>query len=205
VSNQCNPTFVRGGSEQINGLLSAFHKSLRGSDPQAALYYAARFMLMGGDAAAPVWRRLACAASEDVGPADPQAVVQVLTNWQLFERVGWPEGHLFLAQAVVYVATAPKTNRTHIAWGEAMAVAERTSQVEPPLHILNAPTKLMDQLGYGHGYRYDHDEPDAYAGQEFLPALLLGSEIYTPTGRGFEREMLKRLDYWKTLKAKRGK
>jgi putative ATPase len=200
--NQFYPTFVRGGSEQINGLLSAFHKSLRGSDPQAALYYAARFMLMGGDAAAPVWRRLACAASEDVGLADPQAVVQVLTNWQLFERVGWPEGHLFLAQAVVYVATAPKTNTTHMAWGEATAAAERTAQVQPPLHILNAPTKLMKSLGYNEGYRYDHDEPGAYAGQEFFPEGLTGSEFYKPNERGYEREIKKRLDYWEGIRAK---
>lgn len=198
----CSELFVPGGQSQVNGLLSAFHKSLRGSDPNAALYYAARFMLMGGDAAAPVWRRLICAAAEDVGLADPQAVVQVLTDWQAFERVGWPEGHLFLAQAVIYVATAPKSNSAHIAWGEATRLAERTAQVEPPLHILNAPTKLMQRLGYGEGYRYDHDEPGAYAGQEFFPEGLAGSELYRPNERGYEREIKKRLDYWAGLNAK---
>jgi putative ATPase len=198
--------YVAGGAAQVNALLSAFHKSLRGSDPQAALYYAARFMIMGGDAAAPVWRRLACAASEDVGLADPQALVQVLTAWQAFERIGWPEGHLFLAQAVVYVATAPKSNSAHLAWGEAMRVAEATPQLDPPLHILNAPTRLMEKLGHGVGYRYDHDAPHAYAGQEFFPAPLAGAprpEFYRPNPRGHERVIAERLAWLAQEKARR--
>ncbi len=204
--NQCRPAFVGAASSQINGLLSAFHKSLRGSDPDAALYYGARFMIYGADMAATVFRRLACAASEDVGMADPQALLQVLTAWQAFERVGWPEGRLFIAQAITYVATAPKSNASYMAFNEAMTVAERTKSVEPPLHVLNAPTKLMKQLGHHHGYAYDHDEPDAYAGQEFFPEPLTGEarpQLYNPNERGFEREIKKRLDYWAGLKAVR--
>lgn len=201
--NQCYPAFIGGASSQINGLLSAFHKSLRGSDPDAALYYGARFMIYGADMAATVFRRLACAASEDVGMADPQALVQVLTAWQAFERVGWPEGRLFIAQAITYVATAPKSNASYMAFNKALVVAERTKSIEPPLHILNAPTKLMKQLGHHKGYAYDHDEPDAYSGQEFLPEVLTGDarpRLYSPNERGFEREIKKRLDYWAGLK-----
>ena len=200
------PTFTGEASSQINGLLSAFHKSLRGSDPDAALYYGARFMIYGPEMAATVFRRLACAASEDVGMADPNALVQVLTAWQAFERVGWPEGRLFIAQAITYVATAPKSNASHVAFDAAMTVAERTKSVEPPLHVLNAPTKMMKRLGYQQGYRYDHDEPHAYAGQEFFPEPLKGDarpELYAPSDRGFEREVRKRLDFWSRLKARR--
>jgi putative ATPase len=196
-------TFVRGGREQVTPMLSAFHKSLRGSDPQAALYWAARFALMGPEALAMVWRRLACAAAEDVSLADPQAVAVVLTCWQLFERVGWPEGHLHLAEAIVYVATAPKTNTTHIAWQEAMRAAEATPTLDPPLRIQNAPTRLMKQLGYNEGYIYDHDTPEAYGGQDFLPDELVGREFYSPNPRGYEREIAKRLEYWAKLKSKR--
>jgi putative ATPase len=163
-------------------------------------------MLMGEEAAKPLWRRLACAASEDVGLADPQAIVQVLTAWQLFERVGWPEGHLFIAQAVVYVATAPKTNSTHVGFMEAMRVAERTAQVEPPPNILNPITKLNAALGHGKGYRYDHDEPEAYAGQEFFPGPVLEGgrpTFYRPNERGFERELQKRIEYWARLRTER--
>ena len=201
-----NPAFLGEASSQINGLLSAFHKSLRGSDPDAALYYGARFMIYGADMAATVFRRLACAAAEDVGMADPNALVQVLTAWQAFERVGWPEGRLFIAQAINYVATAPKSNASYTAFDAAMVVAGRTRSIEPPLHILNAPTKLMQQLGHQEGYAYDHDEPDAYAGQEFFPKPLTGEarpQFYSPNERGFEREIKRRLDYWAGLKAGR--
>ena len=205
--NLCYSAFSGEASSQVNGLLSAFHKSLRGSDPDAALYYGARFMIYGPEMAATVFRRLACAASEDVGMADPNALVQVLTAWQTFERVGWPEGRLFIAQAITYVATAPKSNAAHVAFDAAMTAAERTKSVEPPLHVLNAPTKMMKQLGYQQGYRYDHDEPDAYAGQEFFPEPLTSDArpvFYAPSNRGFEREIRKRLDYWSRLKVGRG-
>lgn len=187
-------------------LLSAFHKSLRGSDPHAAHYYAAR-MMVAGEAPEAVFRRLACAASEDVGMADPQAMVQVITAWQAFERIGWPEGRLFLAQAISYVATAPKSNASYMAFEAATGLARETSHVPPPMNILNAPTRLMKELGYHAGYRYDHDYPDAYAGQEFFPEALRGDrqpELYQPNERGFEREIRKRLDYWAAQKAKRG-
>jgi putative ATPase len=187
-------------------LLSCFHKSLRGSDVNAALYYAAR-MMVAGEAPETVFRRLVCAASEDVGMADPQAMVQVISAWDAYERIGWPEAKLFMAQAITYVATAPKSNAAYLAFAQALAVAERTSHLPPPLHILNAPTKMMKQLGYHAGYQYDHDKPDAYAGQEFFPELLTGEtrpEFYQPNDRGFEREIRKRLDYWAELKARRG-
>jgi putative ATPase len=183
-------------------LLSAFHKSLRGSDPHAALYYAAR-MIQAGEAPEAVFRRLACAASEDVGMADPQAMVQVSTAWGMFERIGWPEGRLFLAQAINYVATAPKSNASYNGWNAAMAAAQRTGHVAPPMSILNAPTKLMKQMGRHEGYQYDHDHPDAFSGQQFLPDELDGAGFYEPNERGFERDVKKRLDYWAGLKARR--
>jgi putative ATPase len=186
-------------------LLSAFHKSLRGSDPQAALYYAAR-MMVAGEAPETVFRRLVCAASEDVGMADPQAMVQVIMAWDAYERVGWPEARLFMAQAINYVATAPKSNASYLGFDTAMGVAQQTSHLPPPLDVLNAPTKLMKELGYHAGYKYDHNQPDAFSGQEYLPAQLAGEnrpEFYQPNERGFEREILKRLDYWATLREKR--
>lgn len=186
-------------------LLSCFHKSLRGSDVQAALYYAAR-MVVAGEAPETIFRRLTCAASEDVGMADPQAMVQAVTAWQAFERVGWPEGKLFLAQAIAYVATAPKSNAAYTGFSEALALAERTTSLPPPLSILNAPTQLMRDLGRHAGYRYDHDEPDAFSGQEFFPAPLAGAqrpEFYRANERGFEREVKRRLDYWANLRERR--
>lgn len=186
-------------------LLSCFHKSLRGSDVQAAMYWAAR-MITGGEEPTTIFRRLACAASEDVGMADPQAMVQVVTAWEAFERVGWPEGRLFLAQAIAYVATAPKSNAAYGAFNAALALAKQTGSLPPPKHILNAPTKLMKDLGYHEGYKYDHDFPDAFSGQEFFPDELTGSnrpEFYQPHERGFERDIRKRLDYWDGLRKKR--
>lgn len=186
-------------------LLSCFHKSLRGSDVNAAMYWTAR-MISGGEEPTTIFRRLACAASEDVGMADPQAMVQVITAWQAFERVGWPEGRLFLAQAIAYVATAPKSNAAYGAFNEALALAKQTGSLPPPKHILNAPTKLMKDLGYHEGYKYDHDFPDAFSGQEFFPEELSGPnrpEFYQPNERGFERDIRKRLDYWDSLRRKR--
>ncbi|MDN2580645.1 replication-associated recombination protein A [Aquibium sp. ELW1220] len=186
-------------------LLSCFHKTLRGSDVQAALYWAAR-MIAGGEDPATLFRRLACAASEDVGMADPQAMPQVLSAWDAFERVGWPEGRLFLAQAITYVATAPKSNAAYRAFDAALELANRTGSLPPPKHILNAPTKMMRELGYGAGYQYDHDFPEAYSGQEYFPEELTGAarpEFYRPNERGFERDIRKRLDFWEKARAQR--
>ncbi len=198
------PIYDKGQEEHYN-LLSCFHKSLRGSDVNAAMYWAAR-MMNGGEDPGTIFRRLACAASEDVGMADPQAMPQVVAAWTAFERVGWPEGRLFMGQAIAYVATAPKSNAAYAAFNAALALAQRTGSLAPPKSILNAPTKLMKDLGYHQGYRYDHDYPDAYAGQEFFPEELTGNnrpELYVPNERGFERDVKKRLDYWARLKADR--
>ncbi|MDQ0510614.1 replication-associated recombination protein A [Ancylobacter amanitiformis] len=198
------PIYDKGQDEHYN-LLSCFHKSLRGSDVNGAMYWAAR-MIVGGEDPGTVFRRLACAASEDVGMADPQAMPQVVAAWTAFDRVGWPEGRLFLAQAIAYVATAPKSNAAYSAFNAAIALAKSTGSLPPPKHILNAPTKLMKELGYHAGYRYDHDYPDAYAGQQFFPDELAGdrrAEFYVPNERGFERDVKKRLEYWARLKAER--
>jgi putative ATPase len=204
VVQQRMPVHDKAGDGHYD-LLSCFHKSLRGSDVNAALYYAAR-MMVAGEAPETVFRRLLCAASEDVGMADPQAMVQVVTAWDAHERIGWPEAKLFMAQAIAYVATAPKSNAAYLAFAQALGVAERTSHIAPPLHILNAPTKMMKDLGYHAGYQYDHDAPNGYAGQEFFPEPLTGEarpDFYQPNDRGFEREIKKRLDYWAGLKSRR--
>ncbi len=198
------PIYDKGQDEHYN-LLSCFHKSLRGSDVNGAMYWAAR-MLTGGEDPGTVFRRLCCAASEDVGMADPQAMPQVVAAWTAFERVGWPEGRLFLAQAIAYVATAPKSNAAYSAFNAALALAQKTGSLAPPKHILNAPTKLMKELGYHAGYQYDHDFPDAFAGQSFFPEELAGdprADFYTPNERGFEREVKKRLEYWARLRQER--
>lgn len=198
------PVYDKGQEEHYN-MLSCFHKSLRGSDVQAAMYWAQR-MLVGGEDPGTIFRRLACAASEDVGMADPQALVQVITAWNAFERTGLPEGELFMAQAIAYVATAPKSNAAHVAFASAKALAMQTGSLAPPKHILNAPTKLMKELGYNKGYRYDHDWPDAFSGQEFFPDQMAGDrrpEFYKPNERGFEREVIKRLDFWASRREQR--
>ncbi len=199
------PIYDRAQEAHYN-LLSCFHKSLRGSDVDAALYWAARMMTAGEDSDT-IFRRLACAASEDVGMADPNALPQVITAWQAFERVGWPEGRLFMAQAITYVATAPKSNAAYMAFGAALELADRTGSLPPPMHILNAPTKLMKELGYHQGYQYDHDYPDAFSGQEFFPDDLTGSarpKFYEPNERGFERDIRKRLDFWERRRSSSG-
>lgn len=191
------PLYDKGQEEHFN-MLSSFHKSLRGSDVDAAMYWAAR-MLGGGEDPAVIFRRLQCAASEDVGMADPQAMVQVMTAWQAFERTGLPEGRLFLAQAIAYVATAPKSNAAYLAFDQAAALARKTGSLPPPKHILNAPTALMKELGYHDGYQYDHDRPDAFSGQEFYPDEIAAGDpepLYAPNERGFEREIRKRLAFW---------
>lgn len=184
-------------------LISALHKSLRGSDVDAALYWLAR-MLAGGEDPRFVARRLARAAIEDIGLADPQALPQALAAWEAYERIGSPEGELALAQCVIYLASAPKSNASYKAYGSAMRMARDTGSLAPPKHILNAPTGLMKDLGYGDGYAYDHDAEDGFSGQDYFPEGIARTQFYKPVERGFEREIAKRLDYWTKLRAARG-
>lgn len=183
-------------------LLSALHKTIRGSDPDAALYYFCR-LIDGGEDPRVVARRLTRAASEDVGLADTNALTVCLNAWESFERLGTPEGELALATAVVYLATAPKSNAAYKAYGAGMRAAREGGSVLPPKTILNAPTKLMQQIGYSEGYRYDHDQPDAFSGQNYWPDGVTPQRLYKPVERGFERELQKRLDYWQQLRRKR--
>lgn len=185
-------------------LISALHKSLRGSDCNAALYWFAR-MLSGGEDPKYIARRLLRFASEDVGMADPQALVVTLSAWQAYERLGSPEGELALTQAVIYLATAPKSNATYMAFNQATKIADESGSLMPPKHILNAPTKLMKEIGYGGGYQYDHDAEDGFSGQNYFPDGMKRQDFYQPVERGFEREIKKRLDYWADLRQKRGK
>jgi putative ATPase len=180
-------------------LISALHKSLRGSDTDAALYWLAR-MLAGGEDPLYVLRRLTRAAVEDIGLADPQAVVQALAAWDVYERLGSPEGELAVAQLVIYLATAPKSNAVYTAFGQARGMARETGSLMPPMHILNAPTRLMRDLGYGKGYVYDHGTEEAFSGQNYFPDGIERRQFYHPTERGFEREVKKRLDYWDKLR-----
>jgi putative ATPase len=183
-------------------LISALHKSLRGSDPDAALYWFAR-MLTGGEDPRYIARRLTRFAAEDIGMADPNALTQALAGWETYERLGSPEGELALAQVVVYLGTAPKSNALYAALGEARASAKVTGSLTPPAHILNAPTKLMQQLGYGAGYAYDHDAEDAFSGQNYFPDGMPRAQFFRPGDRGFEREIAKRLAYWARLRTER--
>ena len=189
--------------EEHYNLISALHKSLRGSDPDAALYWFAR-MLTGGEDPRYIARRLVRFAAEDIGMADPQALPQALAGWETYERLGSPEGELALAQVVVYLGTAPKSNAVYTAYGAARAAAKATGSLMPPAHILNAPTKLMKQLGYGDGYAYDHGTEDAFSGQNYFPDGMSREQFYQPRDRGFEREIGKRLDYWAKLRAAKG-
>jgi putative ATPase len=180
-------------------LISALHKSLRGSDTDAALYWLAR-MLAGGEDPIYILRRLTRAAVEDVGLADPQAVVQALAAWDAYDRLGSPEGELAIAQCVIYLATAPKSNAAYAGFGEAQAMARETGSLMPPLHILNAPTPLLRKLGYGKGYQYDHATATGFSGQNYFPDGVHRRNLYRPDGRGFEREIKKRLEYWEKLR-----
>jgi putative ATPase len=184
-------------------LISALHKSVRGSDPDAALYWFAR-MLEGGEDPRFLARRLTRMAVEDVGLADPQAQAVCLQSWETYERLGSPEGELALAQAVIYLALAPKSNAAYAAYKAARAEAGRTGSLMPPKHILNAPTRMMKDQGYGAGYVYDHDAPDAFSGQDYFPEGMKRPAFYAPVDRGFEREMKKRLDWFARLRAERG-
>lgn len=183
-------------------LISALHKSVRGSDPDAALYYLARMFDAGED---PLYlgRRLVRMASEDIGLADPQALVVANAAKDAYDYLGSPEGELALAQACVYLATAPKSNAVYTAFKLAMRSAKDNGSLPPPKHILNAPTKLMKSEGYGSGYRYDHDQPDAFSGQNYFPEALERETYYQPVDRGFERDVAKRLEYWAKLRENR--
>jgi putative ATPase len=185
--------------EEHYNLISALHKSLRGSDADAALYWLAR-MLAGGEDPRYIARRITRFASEDIGMADPQALVQALAAWEGYERLGSPEGEIFIAQAVIYLATAPKSNATYKALGAASRAAKETGSLMPPAHILNAPTKLMKNLGYGAGYEYDHDTEEAFSGANYFPEGMGRPDLYRPVERGFEREISKRLAYWAKLR-----
>lgn len=184
-------------------LISALHKSIRGSDPDAALYYLAR-MLDAGENPLFLARRLVRMASEDIGMADPQALVITNAAKDAFDFLGSPEGELALAHATVYLATAPKSNAVYTAFKAAMRTAKDGGSLMPPKTILNAPTKLMAKEGYGDGYRYDHDEPDAFSGQNYFPDKLGRRQFYEPVERGFERDIKKRLEYWAKLRSERG-
>jgi len=183
-------------------LISALHKSLRGSDTDAALYWLAR-MLAGGEDPRFIARRMVRFAVEDVGLAEPDALPQAIAAWEAYERLGTPEGELALAQCAIYLATAPKSNAAYRAFQSAQSAADETGSLMPPKHILNAPTRLMKDLGYGKGYAYDHDAPDAFSGQNYFPDGMARQAFYHPAERGFEREIRKRLDYWAKLRAER--
>lgn len=183
-------------------LISALHKSLRGSDADAALYWFSR-MLDGGEDPRYIARRLTRFASEDIGLADPQALPQAIAAWEGYERLGSPEGDLFLVQLVLYLATAPKSNAAYKAAFAGRRVARETGSLMPPMHILNAPTKLMKELGYGDGYAYDHDAEDGFSGANYFPDGMARQRLYSPKDIGFEREIAKRLQYWDTLRRKR--
>ena len=190
--------------EEHYNLISALHKSLRGSDPNAALYWFAR-MLNGGEDPRYIARRLVRFAAEDIGVADPNALTQALAGWETYERLGSPEGELALAQAVVYLGAAPKSNAVYKAFSAARAAAKSTGSLAPPSHILNAPTRLMKDLGYGAGYEYDHSAEEAFSGQNYFPDGMQRVEFYQPQDRGFEREVGRRLEHWNQLRRERGK
>ena len=183
-------------------LISALHKSLRGSDTDAALYWAAR-MIEGGEDPAYLLRRLTRFASEDVGLADPMALQLAIAAWESYDRLGTPEGELAIAELIIYLGTAPKSNATETAWYAAKKAAKEYASLTPPAHILNAPTKMMKELGYGKGYIYDHDTPEGFSGQNYFPEAMGRKKFYKPFERGFEREIIRRLAYWDNLREKK--
>ncbi|MBW8269793.1 replication-associated recombination protein A [Caldovatus aquaticus] len=185
-------------------LISALHKSLRGSDPDAALYWLAR-MLQGGEDPRYIARRLTRFAAEDVGLADPTALPLAIAAWETYERLGSPEGELALAQLVVHLATAPRSNAVYAAFGAAMRAARETGSLMPPKHILNAPTRLMRELGYGRGYAYDHDEEEGFSGQDYFPEGMERQRFYRPSGRGAEAAIAERLRHWEALRARKAR
>ncbi|MCR9176616.1 MAG: replication-associated recombination protein A [Alphaproteobacteria bacterium] len=195
------PVYDKNKDEHYN-LISALHKSLRGSDADAALYWLHR-MMIGGEDMAYVLRRLTRFAVEDIGLADPAAVTQAIAAWETYDRLGSPEGDLVVSQLVIYLAIAPKSNAAYKAHGAAARAAKQTGSLMPPAHILNAPTKLMQEIGYGKGYAYDHDAEDGFSGQDYFPDDMDRMRFYRPVERGFERELKKRAEYFDKLRAKR--
>ncbi|SMC66461.1 replication-associated recombination protein A [Primorskyibacter flagellatus] len=193
--------YDKSGDAHYN-LISALHKSVRGSDPDAALYWFAR-MLEGGEDPRYLARRITRMAVEDIGLADPQAQSICLESWEIFERLGSPEGELAIAQALVYLALAPKSNAVYTAYKAARKAAAKTGSEPPPKHILNAPTKFMKSEGYGDGYAYDHDQEDGFSGQDYFPETMGRTEFYAPVERGFERDLKKRVEYFAKLRARR--
>lgn len=201
IVNRRAPLYDKADDAHFN-LISAFHKSLRASDVDAALYWMAR-MLHAGERPEYILRRMACVASEDISNADPQALVVAIAAWDAYERLGLPEAELAMAQACAYLATAPKSNASYMAFQEAKALAAQTGSVMPPKHAMNAPTKLMKKEGYHLGYVYDHDTPEGFSGLNYFPPDVPRREFYQPVDRGFEREIRKRLDYWAKLREKK--
>lgn len=195
------PVYDKNNDSHYN-LISALHKSMRGSDVDAALYWFAR-MLSGGEDPRYLARRIIRMAVEDIGLADPQAFQQTMLAWEAYERLGSPEGELALAQALIYITTAPKSNSGYVAYNNAVKRAKETGSLMPPSHILNAPTNLMKDMGYGAGYKYDHDQEDGFSGQNYFPDDMAREKFYNPPERGFEREIRKRLDYWQKLRDKK--
>ncbi len=195
------PNYDKSGDGHYN-LISALHKSLRGSDPDAALYWCARMVVAGEDMKY-ILRRLTRFAAEDVGLADPLALLQARAAWEAYERLGSPEGDLAVAQLVVYLATAPKSIGVYRAWNKVVKRAVQTGTLMPPMHILNAPTKLMENLGYSQGYQYDPETKDGFSGQNYFPDGMARETYYEPFERGFERDIKKRLDYWNELRKKK--
>ena len=193
--------YDKGGDEHYN-LISALHKSVRGSDPDAALYWFAR-MLAGGEDPRYLARRITRMAVEDIGLADPQAQAVCLQSWETYERLGSPEGELALAQAVTYLALAPKSNAAYVAYKAAMNGAKQTGSEPPPKHILNGATSMMKDMGYGADYAYDHDAEDGFSGQNYFPDGMPRGAYYAPVDRGFERDLKKRMDYFAKLRTKR--
>ncbi|MEP2921357.1 replication-associated recombination protein A [Sulfitobacter sp.] len=193
--------YDKGGDEHYN-LISALHKSVRGSDPDAAVYWFAR-MLEGGEDPRYLARRFVRMAVEDIGLADPQAQAVCLQSWDTYERLGSPEGELALSQAVIYLALAPKSNANYVAYKAARRAARATGSAPPPKHILNAPTSMMKEQGFGAGYAYDHDAEDGFSGQNYFPDEMERPALYQPVERGFERDLKKRVDYFAKLRLQR--
>lgn len=197
------PLYDKADDSHYN-LISALHKSVRGSDVDAALYWFAR-MLDGGEDPRYLARRMVRMAVEDIGLADPQALVQTMAAAETYERLGSPEGELALSQALVYLATAPKSNANYVAYKAARAAAREHGSLMPPKHILNAPTKMMKNIGYGEGYQYDHNTEDAFSGQNYFPEAMPRQKFYDPPDRGFERDINKRLEYWHKKREEKSK
>jgi putative ATPase len=196
-----SPAYDKDREEHYN-LISALHKSIRGSDPDASLYWLAR-MLAGGEDPLFIARRLVRAASEDIGEADPTSLILANAAKDAYDFLGSPEGELALAQLVVHLAAAPKSNAVYAAFGAAMRAAKETGSLMPPAHIRNAPTRLMKELGYGKGYAYDHNEDEGFSGQNYFPEGMERQTFYTPKGEGAEARVKERLDRWAALRAQK--